>query len=251
MSPGEGYKLYLNSIDTLSYTASLPKMKYINQTPSTINNSPQHFIPCVKTGESYSIVAQLADLNDLQVKFGDEIGIFTESGLCVGAGVLGSANICGIAAWADDERTTKIDGYKNGEGIFFKYWNKETNKEIPLQTNFTKGNGKFGDDVFSSVELNVNSIPISFSLEQNFPNPFNSQTIIRFQLPEKEIVELKIFNIQGREIRTLINNEMESGTHKICWDGLDRNGNLVPSGIYLYRLKTKSFTSVKKAVMLK
>ena len=251
MSPGEGYKLYLNSIDTLSYTNSQPKIKIINRTPSIINNSPQHFIPCAKTGENYSIVVQPASLNDLQLKFGGEIGIFTKSGLCVGAGVLGSANICGIAAWADDERTAKIDGYKNGEEIFFKYWNKETNKEIPLQANFMKGNGKFGDGVFSSVELNVNSIPVSFSLEQNYPNPFNSQTVIRFQLPEKEIVELKIFDIQGREIRTLINNEMEIGTHKIYWDGLDGNGNLTPSGIYFYRLKTKSFTSVKKAVMLK
>ena len=250
MLPGKGYKLYLNSIDTLSYMNGMPKTTIKNPIPATVNNLPFHFIPIIKTGENYSIVASFVD-NNLQIKPGDEIGIFTKSGLCVGAGVLSSGKIFGIAAWEDDEQTAKIDGYKNGEEIFFKYWSKETNKEMTLNSNFLNGSGKFGEGIFSSAELNLSSAPILFSLEQNYPNPFNSQTIIRFQLPLKENVEIKIFDLRGREIRTLINNEMESGIHKTLWDGLDRNGNPVSSGVYFYRLKTKSFTSVKKAVLLK
>jgi hypothetical protein len=169
----------------------------------------------------------------------------------VGAGVLNDRGMAGIATWADDERTTETDGYKNGEEIYFRYWNKESNEEINLYSNFLKGNGKFGEDAFSLVELNGSSVPVSFNLEQNYPNPFNAQTLIAFQLPQKEFAELKIFDINGREIRTLINNEVEGGIYKIKWDGLDMNGNIVSSGIYFYRLKTKSFISVKKTVMLK
>ncbi len=251
MSPGEGYKLYLNSIDTLIYTSGSQTAKTQILTPLFVNHLPRHFTPCTKTGESYSIVIQSIALNGLQLETGDEIGIFTESGLCVGATVLNGNNITGIAAWSDDQKTGMIDGYQSGEEMVFKLWCKEINKEITLYPHFLKGNGKFGDGAFASVELDGNSAPGSFNLLQNYPNPFNSQTLISFQLPGKETVELKIFDLNGREIRTLINKEMEGGTYRIRWDGLDRNGNLIPSGIYFYRLKTKSFISTKKAIMLK
>ncbi len=94
-------------------------------------------------------------------------------------------------------------------------------------------------------------IPEDFLLTQNFPNPFNSVTTIRFGLPVGERVRLEIFNILGQKVRTLVDRIMEAGTYQVQWDG--RNGAGVPqaSGVYLYRLTAGKFTRVKKMVLLK
>ena len=72
-----------------------------------------------------------------------------------------------------------------------------------------------------------------FGLAQNYLNPFNPETEIHFQLPAASQVLVRIFNTLGQEIRTLANAQYEPGFHSIRWDGKDRNGNLVGSGIYL------------------
>jgi hypothetical protein len=90
-------------------------------------------------------------------------------------------------------------------------------------------------------------------LWQNYPNPFNPVTTIRFQISERGFVSLKIYNIAGRLIDTLINEEMspKPGGREARWNGTDRFGNRVASGVYLYRLTTKSFEQTRKLVLLK
>ncbi|MCB0748661.1 MAG: T9SS type A sorting domain-containing protein [Ignavibacteriae bacterium] len=85
-----------------------------------------------------------------------------------------------------------------------------------------------------------------FELSQNYPNPFNPSTIIRYTIPEAGNVSLKIYDVLGREVRTLINKELNSGEHEIEFDA----GSL-SSGIYFYNLKTGNFTSTKKLILLK
>ena len=89
------------------------------------------------------------------------------------------------------------------------------------------------------AEFEPKIIPLSFRLDQNYPNPFNPATTIRFGVPEHhsgEKIQLRIFNVLGQEIRTLIDREMEPGYHEMMWDGTNTAGNLVASGIYFYRL---------------
>jgi hypothetical protein len=95
------------------------------------------------------------------------------------------------------------------------------------------------------------SIPESFRLSQNYPNPFNPSTKIRFQLPESRPVELKIFNILGKEVCTLIDKQYEAGYYNVVWDGKDRYGNSVSGGLYIYRIKAGDFMDVKKMLFLK
>lgn len=94
-------------------------------------------------------------------------------------------------------------------------------------------------------------IPSQFSLEQNYPNPFNPETMIRFQLPEASEVELVVFDLLGREIRTLLQTTYQAGFHVVRWDGRDDYGNPLPSGIYLYRIKAGSYQAVKKLNLLR
>ncbi len=94
--------------------------------------------------------------------------------------------------------------------------------------------------------------PEQFILNQNYPNPFNPSTVISYQLSTVSHVTLKIYDALGREVKTLINDEEESpGTHSVVWNGTDRQGDCVSSGVYFYQLTTDEGTQTKKAVYLK
>jgi len=88
-------------------------------------------------------------------------------------------------------------------------------------------------------------------LFQNFPNPFNPTTAIRYSVAEKTTVEIEIYDLRGRIIRTLIRGEVEPGLYEAVWNGRDDAGQTVPSGVYFYRLKVGSYDSVMKMLMLK
>jgi len=91
-----------------------------------------------------------------------------------------------------------------------------------------------------------------FTLRQNYPNPFNPVTNISFTLPEQERVTLKIFNIKGELVRTVVNNEnMPAGSHTVQWQGINNNERRVSSGIYFYRIEAGRFSAIRKAVLLK
>lgn len=75
-------------------------------------------------------------------------------------------------------------------------------------------------------------VPKIFSLEQNYPNPFNSMTTIRYQIPRPENITIKIFNSLSREVRTLVSEKREAGYYEVDWDGKDKEGKEVSSGIY-------------------
>jgi beta-glucosidase len=86
----------------------------------------------------------------------------------------------------------------------------------------------------------------TYQLKQNYPNPFNAVTYFEFRLPEKEDISLRIYNIYGQEIETLVNEELVAGEYRYQW-----NADKYPSGIYFYRLETRKFTSHGKMILLK
>lgn len=94
-------------------------------------------------------------------------------------------------------------------------------------------------------------IPSSYKLHQNFPNPFNPETIISFDLPEKAKVSLKIFDILGREVRTLVNEEYDKGLFKVNWNGKNNMGEKLASGIYIYQIRVNNFVEAKKMILIK
>lgn len=107
------------------------------------------------------------------------------------------------------------------------------------------------DVTLVGIEDENNSLPTSFSLNQNFPNPFNPSTTIQFALPVSEFVSLKIYNLLGQEVNQLVDENFNAGFHNVKWNGLDKNNNPVSSGVYLYKIEAGSFVSIKKAVYLK
>ncbi len=92
--------------------------------------------------------------------------------------------------------------------------------------------------------------PTTFALSQNYPNPFNPETKIVYQLPEDSFVKLSIYNLQGQEIRELVNEKKQPGTYSIQWDGRNNIGRKVVSGVYLYVMNAGKFKKTKKMILL-
>ncbi|MCF8267670.1 MAG: T9SS type A sorting domain-containing protein [Ignavibacteriales bacterium] len=92
---------------------------------------------------------------------------------------------------------------------------------------------------------------ISYDLSQNYPNPFNPETRISFSLGSSGFVSVKVFNVLGQEIRTLLSAEKNTGVHSLLWDGKDNSGNPVASGAYIYRIESEGFISAKKMMLLR
>lgn len=99
------------------------------------------------------------------------------------------------------------------------------------------------------------SYPTTYRLEQNFPNPFNGSTVIRYDIPDGKAAEtkvaLQVFNILGQKVKTLINEPHDPGPHQVVWDGTNDNGERVASGVYFYRLITKNYLTSKKMIYVK
>ena len=101
--------------------------------------------------------------------------------------------------------------------------------------------------------LELQSTPMEFALHQNFPNPFNPDTTIKYELAESADVTLQIYNVLGQVVRTLVSAESQvPGRYQIRWNGMDENGVSVSSGVYFYRLSAEGkFQDVRKLMLLK
>lgn len=96
------------------------------------------------------------------------------------------------------------------------------------------------------IAENNDALPANFSMEQNYPNPFNPSTTIKFAIPSDNKVILKIYDILGREITTLINKQFKAGYHSVVWNAAN-----LASGVYIYRLEAGNFINIKKMLLLK
>lgn len=146
-----------------------------------------------------------------------------------------------------------------GGGIFPARWPLPENLAYSNPALLTAADGGFplGDlnwfpdkkkdwETPTDVSKDEYQIPSEFGLEQNYPNPFNPSTLIQFYVAEKGLVTLKVYDVLGKEVATLVNEELETGSYKSTF-----NGNGVTSGIYFYRLDAGKFSSVRKMLLVK
>jgi hypothetical protein len=106
----------------------------------------------------------------------------------------------------------------------------------------------------NTQELSLNNnivIPDQYMVYQNYPNPFNPVTTLRYGLPENSLVNITVYNLLGKQIKTLINKTQDAGYKSITWDATNDYGKPVSAGIYLYRIQAGKYISTKKIVLLK
>ncbi|MGD1048947.1 MAG: FlgD immunoglobulin-like domain containing protein [Candidatus Krumholzibacteriaceae bacterium] len=102
-----------------------------------------------------------------------------------------------------------------------------------------------------AINITSTGTPRAYRLAQNFPNPFNPSTTIQYDMKEKGLVTLKIYNVAGALVRTLVDEVKNAGTYSLAWDGRNNAGTAVASGIYFYKMETKGFSATKKMVILR
>jgi hypothetical protein len=105
---------------------------------------------------------------------------------------------------------------------------------------------KLDNSLVQSIEASVSETPSEFELSQNFPNPFNPVTRIKYSLPEKSHIRIAVFNQLGEAVKELVNAELEAGYYSVDW-----NAASLSSGIYYYQMKTDKYSSVKKLMLMK
>ncbi|MCZ6775144.1 MAG: T9SS type A sorting domain-containing protein [Ignavibacteria bacterium] len=135
--------------------------------------------------------------------------------------------------FATGEVVISINARAEGSAIVSQLWFKETGVGFSLQ------------------QVNE-SVPTSYALEQNYPNPFNPSTVIRYSIPIDGPVALKVYDITGREVVTLVDEHKSAGTYKARFDiGIATGGRNLASGVYFYRLTAGDFSETKKLLLLK
>ncbi len=147
---------------------------------------------------------------------------------------------------ANDEKTVKFTSveYIGSEGMIF----------------IATDPGGMSDSTFATITVisaithvsnKTNNLPRTFMLFQNYPNPFNPETKIQYQLPVDSEVIIRIYNILGKEVLKVLDEKKQAGIYQITWDGRDKNGIMVSSGIYLVRVQAGDFVDTKKMLLIR
>ncbi len=149
---------------------------------------------------------------------------------------------------SSDDITVTFDAAELDEGEYAGYVevtsNDPVNTIVSVICTLTVSGIVGIDDIASNI-------PTAFALDQNFPNPFNPSTEISFALPRSGEVKLTVFDLLGRQVKTLVSGELNAGYQTVTWDGSGSSGKPVASGVYFYSIEAGDFQMTRKMIMLK
>ena len=154
-------------------------------------------------------------------------------------------NKSNLEKYASLDYQVDCSGITPGDYYLRLVTNVNTDADFAL-ANIINDNTTLAKKNFNKVNFTGSEIPITYDLAQNFPNPFNPSTIIRYQIPQDGIVTLKIYDILGAEVKTLVNEQKAAGKYEINF-----NASNFASGVYIYKIQAGSFTSSKKMLLIK
>jgi len=206
-----------------------------------------HYPEPLLTGENMSVL--ISGIVGIEISSDDEIAAYSSNGMLVGSGEFEIDGRCGLAIWGNDPTSEEVTGLAEGEAFELRLWDADQKVEIGLQPiRITEGKGfEYVKDGFMIAELGLKpEIPDHFFMSGAYPNPFNSVTHLSFGLPEESMVSIKVFDLSGRLISTLVEETRTAGTHQITWGGEN-----LTSGVYLIRLETSNFKTSQKVVLMK
>lgn len=253
LEPGKGYQVFLagNAAVNFSYPdAALARTSEMDawEDYKIASRSDQYDV--VATGISHPIIITAIDG---AVNVGDEVVAYAGDQVVGAAKVVDLSGPIVISAWGGfDEYGMELPGYETGEMIDLRLWSAFEGRELRLETSLD--NSLYGVAPLTSgsaTAYSVDAVPTEYTLSQNYPNPFNPTTSIEFSVPAESVVTVKIFDITGREVATLLNQRVAQGYHTVNWNGTDMHGQAVSAGMYIYALQGEGISMTRKMVLMK
>ena len=215
-----------------------------------------------RIGEDMSLAINLEDYVELRgygltVNYDADVLEFV--GSTVDNGLLGEGDFAQPTIMAQTDGQVSIGAFgeaasKGDLGLSLVFRSKgEIESSFIEITDAEVRDGGFGiNSVPTPVSVRIETRPEVYALADNYPNPFNPETTLKYQLPESADVTLEIYNMLGQVVRTLVNEQQSAGRYSIQWDARNDNGHSLSSGIYFYRIQAGGeFASVKKMLLVK
>ncbi len=156
-------------------------------------------------------------------------------------------NFQSAKTFSSSKSNMQVSGLVGGKSYFWKVRSRDGTGN----TSYYSGTGQFKVNSSVTAVEEKEVIPTQFELSQNYPNPFNPSTRIAYALPQNSYVSIKVYDMLGREVKALVNNEMSAGNHSVDWNGDGNNGTKAASGTYVYRITAGNFVAVKKMILIK
>jgi len=256
MMPGEGYQLYTNQAATLTYAAnSLAKDEGGSK---SLSFASRHYQPCLVNSGRYWIIG----IDGGALEEGDEVSAWTRSDRLLAAGAIAQGKTVLVIPGDDPMTEDAVEGCAEDERVVLRIWRRSDGMERPMDgwsaedalTGVPLGDQlTYRTDAVTIVRTSASTLSTisGYRLEQNFPNPFNPETSIRFALPQAEDVRIVVMNLQGQQMRVLVDEQCAPGSHTIIWDGRDDYGQSVASGLYIVRMISGGFTANLKISFVK
>jgi hypothetical protein len=242
-TPGQGYQVnFTDAVDWVypdepNRNAAAPEQVELSRRWANPRN----------TDENMSVL--ITSILGFEPEDGDQIAAFTTEGRLAGEGTFRDGK-CGLAVWGDTKITEDVvEGMIKGEAFELRLWDADKDEIISLGVHkFLEGDGlEYVADGIVVLEATLDAaLPDEFYLAQNYPNPFNAVTRLSYGLPEASKVTINVFDVTGRHVTTLVNNELKAGRYTAVW-----NGRESASGIYIVRMEAANFKSVRKVMLVK
>jgi cytoskeletal protein CcmA (bactofilin family) len=263
MCPGEAYAVFLNGGDDVDFTYPMGVALSSNHSDYYVEDyiSRTKTQDVALTGESHLIL--LTEIAG-EIAVGDQLRAYANGSL------VGSINIVeehvngthpvDLAAVGSVDMSNYggpvLDGYVSGDMIELRLMSLDRGVELKVDADLS--DMQYGNvmelSTGSITVLDESAIVTSLELTQNYPNPFNPSTTISYNVDASGMVSLKVYDITGRLVRTLVDNHRSSGNlggYSVVWDGKDSQGQQVAAGLYIYSLQTPGGNMTKKMVLMK
>ena len=236
----------VEEFDPISHFKYDGNTKLINVSAVTVNSAGNTMAPM-----SVNTVDLAQDAEEVESYEGCLVTVSNVTVSAVNAYDWGIVDDSGVECLIDDDMATMA-----ADNYLSTLENGSTLGQVTGIFNFSYGTYKIqvrdeADLGQLGVDEDFESFPRRFALYDNFPNPFNPETRIRFEIANQENVQLIIYDILGHKVRTLVNDNYNPGMYVINWDGMNDNRQPVSSGPYLYRIKAGEFIDHKKMILVR
>ena len=249
MRPTFGYWVKMTGNDTLIY----PETQVAEQglmLAKAANSEQSSKYNVISTNEWISLFGIDVELDKKLLPKGTIVKVVDPDDIVCGEYMITEDGMFGLMPIYRDDPTTKEkdEGALPGDKltVYFDEF------EVPFKIEWRQNGVVFNmNELVNAYGAELRTLPKTYALSRNYPNPFNPITTIKYQLPKVSDVKLVIYNILGQEVMILVSENQPAGYYQVIWNGKNNYGSLVSSGVYIYHVTAGKFTKTRKMLMVK